>query len=401
VVRTSQALSSQEFGEVKRNGENIGEEKMNRIIIIGNGFDLAHGLKTSYKDFLEWVKSQIEKKLDEYFEPISLPPHPSYFGTSRKASDHFKGKKLDEFIDDPKCKFTQNHKFLEHIIKTQNLKNWVDIEEEYFKELNKRFQDYVENKSTNIDSLTKLNQDFTHIEGYLKEYLCGENEKIIENLKDSIKNLKNNMIKQFDKKDKVYDTSTKLDNILLLNFNYTSSEKDYEIPFTQPPNGSSYVEPYTQTIHIHGELKDENNPIIFGYGNENTEIYKEIEKINRNEFLENMKSFKYSNVSKYNDLMLFVKSAKYQIYIWGHSCGNSDGTLLKELFENDNCVSIKPFYYIKENGSDDYSDIAMNISRHFSNNTVFREKIINKEYCEELKIEDRISEAVSAQHQEK
>lgn len=26
---------------------------MNRIILIGNGFDLAHGLKTSYKDFYD------------------------------------------------------------------------------------------------------------------------------------------------------------------------------------------------------------------------------------------------------------------------------------------------------------------------------------------------------------
>lgn len=25
---------------------------MNRIILIGNGFDLAHGMKTSYKDFI-------------------------------------------------------------------------------------------------------------------------------------------------------------------------------------------------------------------------------------------------------------------------------------------------------------------------------------------------------------
>lgn len=24
---------------------------MNRLVIIGNGFDMAHGLKTSYKDF--------------------------------------------------------------------------------------------------------------------------------------------------------------------------------------------------------------------------------------------------------------------------------------------------------------------------------------------------------------
>ena len=27
--------------------------KVNRLIIIGNGFDLAHGLKTSFKEFIE------------------------------------------------------------------------------------------------------------------------------------------------------------------------------------------------------------------------------------------------------------------------------------------------------------------------------------------------------------
>ena len=27
---------------------------MNRIILIGNGFDLAHGLKTSYAHFIDW-----------------------------------------------------------------------------------------------------------------------------------------------------------------------------------------------------------------------------------------------------------------------------------------------------------------------------------------------------------
>ena len=27
---------------------------MNRIIIIGNGFDLAHGLATRYEDFINW-----------------------------------------------------------------------------------------------------------------------------------------------------------------------------------------------------------------------------------------------------------------------------------------------------------------------------------------------------------
>jgi hypothetical protein len=31
---------------------------MNRIILIGNGFDLAHGLKTRYADFIDWFWEQ-------------------------------------------------------------------------------------------------------------------------------------------------------------------------------------------------------------------------------------------------------------------------------------------------------------------------------------------------------
>ena len=32
---------------------------MNRIILIGNGFDLAHGMKTSYRNFIDnyWEKT--------------------------------------------------------------------------------------------------------------------------------------------------------------------------------------------------------------------------------------------------------------------------------------------------------------------------------------------------------
>ena len=307
---------------------------MNRLIIIGNGFDLAHGLKTSYGDFLYWVKSKIVKSPDEYFEHISLSQADGYFVTSKpKASSFFEryyngSKNLDEFISSCKgCEFVYKNIFLKQIMKKLNLKNWVDIEEEYLCEINKEIT-------------------------------------IKEHLKDS-------MIKAFNEEDKVSTIPTELSKILLLNFNYTSSEKDYEIPLAQ-------------TIHIHGELKNEKNPIIFGYGNENTEIYKEIKKDNNKDFLTNMKQFKYFNVSNYKDLMSFVKSAKYQIYIWGHSCGNSDGTLLKELFEDDNCISIKPFYH-KQDGSDNYGEIVMNISSHFSNNAVFREKVMNKELCEELK----------------
>ena len=31
---------------------------MNRLVIIGNGFDMAHGFKTSYMDFINWYWDQ-------------------------------------------------------------------------------------------------------------------------------------------------------------------------------------------------------------------------------------------------------------------------------------------------------------------------------------------------------
>ena len=42
----------------------------------------------------------------------------------------------------------------------------------------------------------------------------------------------------------------------------------------------------------------------------------------------------------------------YQIFIFGHSCGISDRTLLIMLFEHDNCASIKVFYHEKYEGKD-------------------------------------------------
>lgn len=36
---------------------------MNRLVLIGNGFDLAHGLKTSYADFINWYWEEWGRRL--------------------------------------------------------------------------------------------------------------------------------------------------------------------------------------------------------------------------------------------------------------------------------------------------------------------------------------------------
>ena len=68
----------------------------------------------------------------------------------------------------------------------------------------------------------------------------------------------------------------------------------------------------------------------------------------------------------------------------GHSCGNSDRTLLNTLFEHQNCASIKPFYYKKDDNSDTYLEIVQNISRNFTNMKLMRDRVVNKKYCEAL-----------------
>jgi hypothetical protein len=110
---------------------------MNRIVIIGNGFDLAHGLKTSYRDFIEWIKLKIPENPDEYFEYVLINAVDPIFGTNKpEASSFFRryyheSYNIDDFISRyERCKFVYKNKFLEHIIKENDLKNWVDIEED-------------------------------------------------------------------------------------------------------------------------------------------------------------------------------------------------------------------------------------------------------------------------------
>lgn len=163
------------------------------------------------------------------------------------------------------------------------------------------------------------------------------------------------------------------DQVLLLNFNYTTMADLYL------PEGSAF-----QVNHIHGELENDDNPVIFGYGDELDEDYKTISNLNDNAYLTNIKSIRYLETDNYRRLLSFVDSAPYQIYIMGHSCGNSDRTLLNTLFEHRNCVSIKPYYHLKEDGTNNYIEIIQNISRNFNDMQLMRDRVVNKSYCRPL-----------------
>jgi hypothetical protein len=87
----------------------------------------------------------------------------------------------------------------------------------------------------------------------------------------------------------------------------------------------------------------------------------------------------YSRTNNYKELLSFINSDVYQVYIMGLSCSTSDRTLLSTLFGHKHCKSIKIFYYNKNNTENDYLDIYMNISRNFINKEKMRELVVSFE----------------------
>ena len=423
---------------------------MNRLVLIGNGFDLAHGLNTSYKDFIDWywelrvkgLMSLHTKEDEDILCKLSIKENkdfPDWFNFFYKHNffydslTHKKTYSIQDIIlylqENPDYFSVEYSPLFGRIIKSIETKKWVDIENDYYSLLYDPIQ-IKEDKS-----LKELNEQLDYIKKLLAEYLLvvqnGALSKSIINkdLKDkmfapiklceiavsaqdslrifiknrladpefNIKDLyerwdkewnlivnseKSKQIKNFEEilkyigideftDEEIPDNFLFPHNMMLLNFNYTEIADQY------------IKNSIFDVNHIHGDLNNVEG-MIFGYGDELDENYKKIQNLNNNEYLKNSKSVRYLEADNYRNMLNFIESGPYQIYIMGHSCGNSDRTLLNTLFEHQNCASIKPFYYKKDDNSDTYLEIVQNISRNFTNMKLMRDRVVNKKYCEAL-----------------
>lgn len=425
---------------------------MNRIIIIGNGFDLAHNLKTGYQDFINDYWAVVEEQVyGRYWQWLD-----QHYGGSKHIPENYKdnfvciekecGKTetnkvcfsynenspfrklctlIDEYNSIPNTPVTvhlkfKNH-FFERISRQCSLVNWVDIENEYYAVLKELLQE--KNPQKQSESIRTLNKDFDDVKRLLEDYLtkitqstelkkhqsiqdafssfieldeiatCRQT-KFVESIFSSMFRLGDFVDFELDQEADVQYTlcDTNDEKRMLFiekNIGSESFKKNHLVPYTLILNFN-----YTQTaeklyaknsinevINIHGELNNENNPIIFGYGDELDDDYERIERLQNNDFLENIKSIRYHKTRNYRKLLEFVALGPYQVFIMGHSCGNSDRTLLNTLFEHENCLSIKVFYRQYEDGTDNYIDMIKNISRNFNNKPNMRDIVVNRESC--------------------
>ena len=394
-------------------------QNMNRLVIIGNGFDLAHGLPTRYKDFIDdfwnnisdtYISENVKRIIffdENYISDININERKKFSELEKKLSlfstinTGFKYDKVMQKLSyGNEDIFRFENEFFK-IINDKNSENWVDIEREYYGQLKeianeKPLGGFVHlSKGKWAEGLRKkvekLNQEFEEVKNLLEKYL---QKKVVEKYKfdvsstDELNTFHNifspdileldkiaNWKEEFSKNDQDYidelikDGKQKDVKLRFLNFNYTSTVYRYFSMHNQLYKDSVYF--------IHGKLNDKDNQINFGFGDEMDDDYKMIENIDDNEYLKNFKSFQYFHNDTYKKLFDFIESERFEVFVIGSSCGLSDRTLLNAIFENKNCRSIKVFYHEKE-GVDNFTELTQNISRHFNNKTLMRSKIVPK-----------------------
>ena len=356
---------------------------MNRLVLIGNGFDLAHGLKTSYADFINWYWEQWGERLMRNSDSKISDEFCSFKLNNIGIRDwylvrdwYYKKRSMDAkaFINRAKndrdlCEFEITSYFFQRINVMAETKMWVDIENIYYDLL------IMIMRNENVPGLRnyeKLNWELNSLREKLIVYLKSEEKKKIL-LHDEIKN---KMYRPIESREvsvmcrHMPEDFFSLSNIMLLNFNYTKTPE-------------MYIDGTASVNYIHGKL-DEPSSVIFGYGDELDENYKRLKEQHDIECMRQVKSIRYLEYDNYRRMLEFIESDPFQVVIMGHSCGNSDRTLLNTIFEHPNCVSIKPYYYQKPDGTDSYIELVQNISRNFTDMKLMRDRVVIKPYTEPL-----------------
>ncbi|MRI01004.1 hypothetical protein GH721_10735 [Kriegella sp. EG-1] len=180
---------------------------MNKLVIVGNGFDLAHGLETSYIHFINsfWSSLNQEDNLELINSVITInEKYLSNFPFNSILNFRDFDFKLRKYVEDSGYDFIENQykcinnrtsgfeivfEFKNNFFKQINLKsleNWVDIENEYYsllKSIAKRKsssysggKEKAEKEQVKNNKLAaiRLNKEFNEVKELLKSYLINK-----------------------------------------------------------------------------------------------------------------------------------------------------------------------------------------------------------------------------------
>ena len=347
-----------------------------RVLLIGNGFDLAHGLPTSYSFFLDFCDKV--SRMFTYLMHIDDKAYEKSALNTWDVDDSIKDKLLEWYKkrnDNPDKlaieiydNIKENiwiHYFLN--IRYTLGKNWIDFESEISNVIQafECIRDNIErreriqqgegskviklevvqnfvNISKKLKKFKKLNLDdmYTNLEIF-DEYI----EKMTLDLDKLIRTLEIyicefiNKIEVLQKNDDIKDINPDY----VLSFNYSNT---YERIYDQ----SNKIE----YDYIHGKADKTNNVntcnLVLGID----EYLEECDRDNKLEFLPFKKFYQRIFKSTDSSYMEWVDEIRqnseypYELYIFGHSLDKTDKDVLELLICNDN-VQTKIYYHRKSN----------------------------------------------------
>ncbi|MED1204211.1 AbiH family protein [Heyndrickxia acidicola] len=331
-----------------------GQEKLDinnsskNIVIIGNGFDMSLGLKSSYQNFIEYIK--IRKRFAKDYELYNY--------------NRLFLRKYDNF----------------HL-------NWSDFEslyEETVRKINNRTQKNEEPQD--IFDIASVNNSIKRLEEDFHEYLSDEYPKWVEQKTIQIGN--SNFKRFTEEVNPFFKKMIKDENTFFINFNYTHTIEDLceSVLYDSSSISKSSLEvkkAKERVFHIHGSLEEEN--ILFGGGFTDSE---DIDKIHYSQSLINDKLFRIKENELLNSTRKKIMSTidsnsedtKNNLFIIGHSLQGSDFPFLSKLIQKANKVFI--FYY-----EDDYIFKMEEILRKSGSSVA--EKIVLVPFLEIL-LQDRL-----------
>lgn len=347
---------------------------MNELILVGNGFDRAHGLDTDYTSYANWLIKELFKKDSLLYDSNSEFNNPCqlYLASWSKARS-FDKLSSDEIatlfnksvirLDNKPPQIQNDTRNYEAILYTNNeflfillsnsFKNhWLDIESFFYRQIRHT-----------IDS------------GYSRTVLNERIEDInnaMEFLKSSLKFYLKSITKGFDVKNNTqhYEVYRKIlaselslnRRQLVVNYNYTEILSQYLNTDSEK----------NSVVNIHGTYHDENHKLVFGYGSIQDKWHRKILEENFSLAAKNLKYIQYSRLSSHDKLVQFLNERRFNLKILGHSCGESDSTTLNNIFNHSNLNRIEIYHYLRKGEnhdfSKDYEEKVFNIYRHRSEN---------------------------------
>lgn len=330
-----------------------------RILILGNGFDLAHKLPTRYSDFLKFCngiafmkKPDLKKHIQLWFAQYNVT-----VGDDIRLTNYY--EKVEIIY---KCIFGNVwYKYFATLIKGDKKtsikgENWIDFESEirfiietidvYTKNITYQYSEIInEMNSGKIEFPLKVkafNSCLIHDNDYsvkeIRDILHSDLKKLIQALEfylllveDIPINLKSKDILEF-----YYD--------YIINFNYTHTynlNKHYNYL-------KSDVDEPTEIFYIHGEIGKEHNNMVLGideYWSEkerdshtNFTIFKKFaQRIQKKTGVESYKWFNEINNIYENNVKKNPKRnyAVAEVHIFGHSLDLTDKDILYDYLESE------------------------------------------------------------------